>query len=313
MSSTTSNSTPARRGATPQPVQTPAAPATRRCGTGPDHFLRVLNSEFIKFRTLLSTLILLASTAVVMVGFGALSAWGTGQFADAAASDPRGGRSHAAQGGDLAVTVPTSGIAFAQLILGSLGVLLMSSEFTTGMARSTFAAVPQAAPRPSSPSSSWSWSAAFVLTAVSTYVAGLVSVPILDNYGLKLDLGSSQSVKLLLVTSAYVAAVAAIGMALGTLIRNSAGGIMSLVGLFFVAPIAFQLIPGDFFVEARKYLPGNTIEPADGRRNTSRRPSKSGRPPWCSAPGCWCRWSWPWSCSRSATSSRNIRLGSTHE
>jgi hypothetical protein len=36
---------------------------------------------------------------------------------------------------------------------------------------------------------------------------------------------------------------------------------MSLVGLFFVAPIAFQLIPGDFFVEARKYLPGNTITP----------------------------------------------------
>jgi ABC-2 type transport system permease protein len=28
-----------------------------------------------------------------------------------------------------------------------------------------------------------------------------------------------------------------------------------------VAPIAFQLIPGDFFKEARKYLPGNTVEP----------------------------------------------------
>ena len=66
---------------------------------------------------------------------------------------------------------------------------------------------------------------------------------------------------MLIVNSIYVAAVAAIGMTLGTLIRNSAGGIMSLVGLFFVAPIAFQLIPGDFFVEARKYLPGNTVDP----------------------------------------------------
>ena len=87
-----------------------------------------------------------------------------------------------------------------------------------------------------------------------------VAVPILDNYNISLDLGSSQSVKLLLVSSLYVAAVAAIGMSLGTLIRNSAGGIMSLVGLFFVAPIAFQLIPGDFFEEARKYLPGNTVD-----------------------------------------------------
>lgn len=256
MSSTTLD--PSRRGA-----HAGGAPAGGISGTstgpGPS-FFRVLNSEFIKFRTLLSTLILLGCTVLVVVGFGALSAWGTGQFAEAAATDPEAAAAFASQGGDLAVGVPTSGIAFAQLILGSLGVLLMSSEFTTGMARSTFAAVPKRIP---------AYAAkllvvmvtAFVLTAASVYLAGLVSLPILDNYNLKLDLASSQSVKLLLVNSLYVAAVAAIGMALGSLIRNSAGGIMSLVGLFFVAPIAFQLIPGDFFVEARKYLPGNTVEP----------------------------------------------------
>ncbi|BCW38430.1 hypothetical protein StoSoilA2_44860 [Arthrobacter sp. StoSoilA2] len=228
-------------------------------GPGPA-FHRVLNSEFIKFRTLLSTLILLASTALVMVGFAALSAWGTGQFAEQAARDPEAAAAIAAQGGDIAVSIPTSGIAFAQLILGSLGVLLMSSEFTTGMARSTFAAVPKRL-SPFLAKLIVVMVSAFLLTAVSTFVAGLVSLPIVDNYDLKLDLSSSQSVKLLLVNSIYVAAVAAIGMALGTIVRNSAGGIMSLVGLFFVAPIAFQLIPGDFFVEARKYLPGNTINP----------------------------------------------------
>ena len=249
------------------PTFTQPAPGSQRTGArnavspgpGPS-FFRVLNSEFIKFRTLLSTLILLASTAVVMVGFGALSAWGTGQFADQASADPGAAAQIAAQGGDLAVTVPTSGASFAQLILGSLGVLLMSSEFTTGMARSTFAAVPKRLPAFVAKLVVVVVSA-FALTAVSTYIAGLVAVPILGNFDLKLDLASSQSVKLLLVTSVYVAAVAAIGMALGTLLRNSAGGIMALVGLFFVAPIAFQLIPGDFFEEARKYLPGNTINP----------------------------------------------------
>jgi ABC-type transport system involved in multi-copper enzyme maturation permease subunit len=256
MSSTTVESTPSPRD---------AGSRTRRTGDGTSAgpgptFLRVLNSEFIKFRTLLSTLILLGSTVIVMVGFGALSAWGTGQFSQAATRDPQAAARLAAQGGDLAVGVPTSGIAFAQLILGSLGVLLMSSEFTTGMARSTFAAVPKRLP---------AFAAklvvvvvtSFVVTAASTLAAGFLATPILGNYGLNLDLGSSQSVKMLIVNSIYVAAVAAIGMALGTMIRNSAGGIMSLVGLFFVAPIAFQLIPGDFFVEARKYLPGNTVEP----------------------------------------------------
>ena len=235
--------------------------AARQASAGPGpSFLRVLNSEFIKFRTLLSTLILLGSTMLVMVGFGALAAWSTGQFREQMASDPEAAAQMAAQGGDIAVSAPTSGIAFAQLILGSLGVLLMSSEFTTGMARSTFAAVPKRIP---------AFVAKFVvvvvvsflLTGVSTLLAGLVSVPILDNYNLSLDLASSQSVKLLIVNSLYVAAVASIGMSLGSIIRNSAGGIMSLVGLFFVAPIAFQLIPGDFFEEARKYLPGNTVTP----------------------------------------------------
>jgi len=260
MSSTILEPTPSPRGAH---AGTGGRPGLAGNGTSPGpgpSFPRVLHSEFIKFRTLLSTLILLGSTVLVLVGFGALSAWGTGQFSEAASSDPEAAAAFAAQGGDLAIGVPTSGIAFAQLILGSLGVLLMSSEFTTGMARSTFAAVPRRIP---------AFVAkllvvmvtAFVLTAVSVLLAGLVSLPILDNYGLKLDLASSQSVKLLLVNSLYVAAVAAIGMSLGALIRNSAGGIMSLVGLFFVAPIAFQLIPGDFFVEARKYLPGNTVEP----------------------------------------------------
>ena len=238
---------------------TDSKPTRTPVGPGPA-FHRVLNSEFIKFRTLLSTLILLASTAVVMVGFAALAAWGTGQFADQAARDPEAAAAMAAQGGDLAVSIPTSGVSFAQLILGSLGVLLMSSEFTTGMARSTFAAVPKRL-SPFLAKLIVVVVSAFLLTAIATYVAGLVSLPIVDNYNLKLDLGSSQSVKLLLVTSIYVAAVAAIGMALGTIVRNSAGGIMSLVGLLFVAPIAFQLIPGDFFKEANKYLPTSTINP----------------------------------------------------
>ncbi|MEV7132853.1 ABC transporter permease [Arthrobacter sp. NPDC093128] len=267
MSSTTLEPNPSGRraqsGSQPQagtPAGQAALPSGRPASPGPGpSFLRVLNSEFIKFRTLLSTLILLGSTMLVMVGFGALAAFSTGQFREQMASDPAAAAQMAAQGGDIAVTAPTSGVVFAQLILGSLGVLLMSSEFTTGMARSTFAAVPKRIP---------AFVAkflvvgvvSFALTGVSTLLAGLISVPILDNYDLGLDLASAQSVKLLIVNSLYVAAVATIGMSLGSIIRNSAGGIMSLVGLFFVVPIAFQLIPGEFFEEARKYLPGNTVD-----------------------------------------------------
>lgn len=257
MSSTTLDPNPSRRGAHVAPAGPLSGDATST-GPGPS-FPRVLNSEFIKFRTLLSTLILLASTVVVIVGVAALAAWGIGQALQNAGADPRRAAALAAQG-DIAAAAPSAGISFAQLILGSLAVLIMSSEFTTGMARSTFTAVPKRFPVFLAKLVVVVVSA-FLVSAVSLYLAGLVAVPIFNQYGHTLDVSSSHYFTTLLINSAYVAAVAALGMALGGLIRNSAGGIMTLVGLFFVLPIALRIIQGDFVQELSKYIPENTLAP----------------------------------------------------
>ena len=251
MSSTTLEPIPSRRGAhsgAPNNQSNDLAGDGLSNGPGPS-FPRVLKAEFIKFRTLLSTLTLLASTAVVIVGVGALAAWGIGQALQSAGSDPRRSAALAAQG-DIAASAPSAGISFAQLILGSLAVLIISSEFTTGMARSTFTAVPRRLPAFRA-KLVVVVVAAFLVTAVSLYAAGLVAVPIFDQYGHTLDVSSAHYVRTLLINSAYVAAVAAIGLALGALLRNSAGGIMALVGIFFVLPIALQIIQGDFVKELR--------------------------------------------------------------
>jgi hypothetical protein len=255
MSSTTVESTPSPRGAETRAQRSGDGNSS---GPGPS-FLRVLNSEFIKFRTLLSTLILLGSTIVVIVGIGALAAWGIGQALQASGSNPQRSAALAAQG-DIAASAPSAGISFAQLILGSLAVLIISSEFTTGMARSTFTAVPKRIPAFSAKLLVVVVSA-FLVTAISLYLAGLVAVPIFDQYGHTLDVSSGQYYRTLLINSVYVAAVAAIGLSLGALIRNSAGGIMSLVGIFFVLPIALQIIQGDFVKELRKFIPDNTLAP----------------------------------------------------
>ncbi len=193
------------------------------------------------------------------MGVGALAAWGIGQALQASNANPQRSAALAAQG-DIAASAPSAGISFAQLILGSLAVLIISSEFTTGMARSTFTAVPKRIPAFAAKLLVVVVSA-FLVTALSLYLAGLVAVPILDQYGHTLDVSSGHYYRTLLINSAYVAAVAAIGMALGALIRNSAGGIMSLVGIFFVLPIALQIIQGDFVKELRKFIPDNTLAP----------------------------------------------------
>lgn len=226
-------------------------------GPGPT-FGRVLNSEFIKFRTLTSTFILLACTAALIIGPAALSAQNAGEMAASATPDPATLRHM--QSGDLAYDVPTIGVGMAVLILGSLAVLLMSSEFTTGMARSTFAAVPNRT-QPFLAKLVVVMVTGFVLTAASSYIAGLLTIPILNSFNIAMNLANPASTRLLLVCSLYAAAVAAIGMALGTILRNAAGAIMTLVTLFSIAPGSLSLVGGDIGKEIIKYLPSNTIGP----------------------------------------------------
>ncbi|GAA3695835.1 hypothetical protein GCM10023081_36240 [Arthrobacter ginkgonis] len=214
-------------------------------------FGRVLRSETIKFTSLLSTLILVLATVAVLVGFGALGAWGIGSSLEA-----MGPEIFEAEGGldGIANTLASTGITFAQLIIGSLAVLVISSEFATGSARATFSAVPKRYPV---------FLAKALLVAVVSYVVAAASMllaavvinPIVEHYGLEQDLGSEAFQRMLWIGALYVTAVALIGFSLGALLRNSAGGIVSLAGLFFVLPIAFQLIPGDFIADLRRFLP----------------------------------------------------------
>lgn len=243
-----------------------AAPQARLAGP---KFFRVLNSEWGKLFSLLSTRVLALCTMLLMIGFAAIAAWGVGQAAKAArngtGAGPRGGgpRGGGPGGGfDSAQAIlhlPAAGVTFAQLIVGALVILLISSEFSTGMARATFAAVPRRWPVLAA-KGVYGIIVGFALTYLGGYLGGLLAQPILKHYNLHLDMTDWTVQRYLLLNAAYVAAVGLIGLALGALLRNSAGAIVALVALLFVLPIIFRLIPGDFFTQARKYLPSNAAD-----------------------------------------------------
>lgn len=251
-----------------QPARRSAAPAL----TGPT-FLRVLGSERIKLFSLLSTRILLLCAVVLMVGFSALQAWGFGQVSQAQRSGAVTNPREALDVSALLPQLPVAGVSFSQLILGSLAVLIISAEFTSGMSRATFAAVPKRWPVLAA-KAVYAILIGFVLTYVGAFLGGLAAQPILGNYSLHLDMASWNVQRIMLLSAAYVAAVALMGLSLGALLRNSAGAIVTLVAALFVLPIIFQLIPNDFFKEARKYLPTNAANAmmeagSDGPLNTA--------------------------------------------
>src|SRR6516162_4165559 len=101
----------------------------------PTRARNVLTSEWIKLRSVRSTYLILLFAALAAVGVGYLVAhaeanhWSALTAAKKAAFDP--------------VYDSFSGLGLAELAFGALGVLAISSEYTTGLIRTTFAAVPR--------------------------------------------------------------------------------------------------------------------------------------------------------------------------
>jgi len=247
-----------------------ALPTRAHASSAANHgvnFLRVLNSEFIKFRTLMSTKLLVIATLVAIVGVGVLSAlvrWSVvrqlteglgpgGQkltAQQAVQSFPPG------QGFDL-YNLPNAGLNIGILVLGSLAVLFIASEFATGMIRSTMNAAPDRL-------STFVAKAvvlvlvSYILSVLGGALSFLFSAPMFTGMGLTLDWGTDGVLYSLLTGGLYVAGVALIGLSLGTLLKNSAGGITILVSIMFVLPFAGSFLafaPGEFWKYVPQYLP----------------------------------------------------------
>lgn len=228
---------------TTRPTRPVQAPANDERLPGPA-FGRVLASEWIKFTTLRSTWILLAVTIVLTAGLPIL-------FASVIGTASVQRRAEITANGLSGVVF--NGMSIAQLIIGALAVLFLSSEYTTGMIRSTMTAVPTRLPVLAAKAVIIAV-VSYVVTTVSVYIAFLIAAPILKGDGMALTV-TGDVTRSYLLAGVYVAGISLIGLALAELLRNSAGGITALAGLVFVLPVVFELIPVDFFTQVGKYLP----------------------------------------------------------
>ena len=249
-------------------MSTTSAPAPSRRAARPDgsgvNFARVLRSEWIKVTTVPSTVILLAITLVVMVGLSALYAWQLAvsvEFMRDASPEmmaQMGGLSLESMQ-DEAKLAPASGYIFGQLLIASLAVVLIASEWGTGMIRSTMVAVPGRLPALLAKNLVIAL-IAFVLGAGAAVISYFIDQPILAAQDLNFSLADDVVWTSILNTGTYLALAAVISTAIGTLLRNTAGGVVTAIGLFFVLPvIVVNLIQGlaDWIPDAARFLPSN--------------------------------------------------------
>lgn len=211
------------------PRQRPTAPATAGSHLT---FVGTLRSEWIKLRTVRSSVWCYAIIIVLTVAFGILLAntFSTPPGAELAANDQQ----------VLALQVSTLSIGFSQLVASVLGVLVISGEYGTGMIRSTLTAVPRRTPALIAKAVVFGV-VTFVVALVGIAVTALVTSPMLPGVGIEPDLGDAHYLLALGGGALYLALIGVMSLALGAIIRNSAGGIAASLGLLLVLPTVLQI------------------------------------------------------------------------
>ncbi|GIT79235.1 ABC transporter permease [Leifsonia sp. LS1] len=205
-------------------------------------FPRVVRSEWIKLRTLRSTFWTLASVIVLVIGIAALVATAIPEksvlFGEVPQSQRAGIEAQAAQ---FATSASTAGLTFAALVIAVLGVLVISGEFSTGMIRSSFAAVPRRFPVFLAKALVL-FGVSFVVGLVSSAASWAVALPILNGKGYPGDLLASDTLWAIVGAGAYLGLVAVFALGVGAILKSTAGGIAAALGVLLVLPIIANLV-----------------------------------------------------------------------
>jgi ABC-2 type transport system permease protein len=209
---------------------------------------RVARSEWTKLRSVRSTRWSLLATLALIIGIGILACV---VFESRWPHLSPGDRRHFHP-----LRANLAGVNFAQLSLGVLGVLVMTAEYSTGMIRSSFCAVPKRLPV--------LWGKALVFGAVAfaislpaIFIVFFAGQGILSGQHINIGISHPGVLRALFGAALYLTVMGLFGLGLGSIIRNTAGGIAALAGIVFVLPPIIDLLPSSVSNSIDPYLPSN--------------------------------------------------------
>jgi ABC-2 type transport system permease protein len=225
--------------ATETPGDAPAIP-------GHYHFRGALGTEWIKLRSVRSTVWTLLATAVIGIGLGAIVT-----SAQASRFDTR---SPAAQQSFDPTRSSLSGFLFAQLAIGVLGVLIVSAEYSTGTIRATFSAIPRR-PVVLAAKALLFGAITFAVSEVVAFVAFLIGQGILDGHTPTASLSDASALRAVISAGLYLVVLGLFALGLAAIIRHTAAAISAFVGSLFVLPIITAVLPSSFSNDVSRFLP----------------------------------------------------------
>lgn len=221
-----------------------AVTVSRQTTYGPlSGFANILRSEFCKLRSVRSTYWTLFAAVVFNVGLAALEAIilpGHLSAHDKATLD--------------AVRVSLGGIHLSQIAFGVLGVLVITSEYGTGMIRTTLSAVPQRRLMLGAKAIVFAVTA-LIVGVVASFAAYFVFQAFLSGDGLRSSIGDPGVLRAVIGGGLYLTVIGLFGLGVGAIIRVSVGAISALFGVVFVPQILAQLLPQSWQSTIGPYVP----------------------------------------------------------
>jgi ABC-2 type transport system permease protein len=228
---------------------TTTAIALGRAGSSDSYRLTdAVRMEWLKFRSLRSMRWSTVVYVVAVIGIGIAilsyypSHWAHETAANKAQFDP--------------TSDGFAGMTLGQLAVGIMGVVVMTSEYSSGAIRSTLAAIPDRR---------LLLTAKALVLGGSALVVGLLTCLVAFAVNQYLVLGSLPSVhatltqaapvRAILLMGAYTALIGLLGVGIGAIVRHSAGGIAALVGVVFVLPLIGAFLPSSIQYSVGRYLP----------------------------------------------------------
>ncbi len=206
-------------------------------------FGAVLRAEWIKLRTVRSTSWTLASLVVLGAGLTVLICGLNAEWLASGEADESPG------------SFITWGMMLAPIAAVVLGAMVATSEYSTGMIRSTFAAMPRRGSVLAAKAIVVS-AVLFVVGTATAFLGYLGGNWFLDREGIGMPL-EGDVLRAMYGSGLYVAGVGLLTLAVGFLVRHTAAAISLVLALLLVVGNMVNLVPGEVGEWLVKLMPGN--------------------------------------------------------
>jgi ABC-2 type transport system permease protein len=228
---------------------------------------QAIRSEWTKLRSVRSTWISLAVIVVAGIGLSALvsnveaTRWAGLGPVDRAQFDP--------------VRFSQTGEFLSQFVVGVLGALIVTSEYSTGSIRTTLAAMPRRTTVLAAKAVVVGV-VVFVVTEITAFISFFVSQAVLTAHGGKalpadssiltqlrssvipvVTLANGGAVRAVILCGVYLTLLTLLALGIGFILRHTAGAISLYVGLLLVIPLVIGILPSSISGSIEKYLPSN--------------------------------------------------------